>query len=88
MEDLGLSMRTLVTGHNGYIGCVLVPLLQEAGHEVVGLDNYLFETCTFGADVVDPPALRKDVRDVRSTTSRASTPSFTSPPSRTTRSAT
>ncbi len=57
-------MRTLVTGHNGYIGCVLVPLLQEAGHEVVGLDNYLYETCTFGADVVDPPALRKDVRDV------------------------
>jgi nucleoside-diphosphate-sugar epimerase len=57
-------MRTLVTGHNGYIGCVLVPLLQEAGHEVVGLDNYLYETCTFGPGVVDPPALRKDVRDV------------------------
>jgi nucleoside-diphosphate-sugar epimerase len=57
-------MRTLVTGHNGYIGCVLVPLLQEAGHEVVGLDNYLYEACTFGDDVADPPALRKDVRDV------------------------
>jgi nucleoside-diphosphate-sugar epimerase len=56
-------MRVLVTGHNGYIGCSLVPLLQEAGHEVVGLDNYLYETCTFGDDVVDPPALRKDVRD-------------------------
>lgn len=57
-------MRTLVTGHNGYIGCVLVPLLQEAGHEVVGLDNYLYEACTFGDDVADPPAVRKDVRDV------------------------
>jgi nucleoside-diphosphate-sugar epimerase len=57
-------MRVLVTGHNGYIGCSLVPLLQEAGHEVVGLDNYLYETCTFGEDVADPPAMRKDVRDV------------------------
>jgi len=57
-------MRVLVTGHNGYIGCVLVPLLQESGHEVVGLDNYLYETCTFGDDVVDPPAFRKDVRDI------------------------
>jgi nucleoside-diphosphate-sugar epimerase len=57
-------MKTLVTGHNGYIGCVLVPLLQAAGHDVVGLDNYLYEECTFGIDVADPPALRKDVRDV------------------------
>jgi nucleoside-diphosphate-sugar epimerase len=57
-------MRVLVTGHNGYIGCILVPLLQRAGHDVVGLDNYLYETCTYGDDVVDPPALRKDVRDV------------------------
>jgi nucleoside-diphosphate-sugar epimerase len=56
-------MRVLVTGHNGYIGCSLVPLLQEAGHDVVGLDNYLYETCTFGDDVADPPAFRKDVRD-------------------------
>jgi nucleoside-diphosphate-sugar epimerase len=57
-------MRVLVTGHNGYIGCSLVPLLHAAGHEVVGLDNYLYETCTFGDDVADPPAIRKDVRDV------------------------
>ena len=57
-------MRVLVTGHNGYIGCSLVPLLHAAGHDVVGLDNYLYETCTFGDDVIDPPAIRKDVRDV------------------------
>lgn len=57
-------MRVLVTGHNGYIGCALVPLLLQAGHEVVGLDNFLYETCTFGEDVEDVPALRKDVRDV------------------------
>jgi nucleoside-diphosphate-sugar epimerase len=57
-------MRVLVTGHNGYIGTALVPMLQAAGHDVVGLDNYLYEDCTFGADVTDVPALRKDVRDV------------------------
>lgn len=57
-------MRVLVTGHNGYIGTVLVPMLQEAGHEVFGLDNYLYEDCTFGDDVADIPAFRMDVRDV------------------------
>lgn len=57
-------MRVLVTGHDGYIGTVLVPMLLDAGHDVVGLDNFLFEECTFGADVVQPPALRMDVRDV------------------------
>ena len=58
-------MRVLVTGHNGYIGTILCPLLLEAGHEVVGLDNYLYETCTFGEDVPDITALRMDIRDVR-----------------------
>lgn len=57
-------MRVLVTGHNGYIGTVLVPMLQEAGHEVFGLDNYLYEDCTFGDDVADVPSFRMDVRDV------------------------
>jgi nucleoside-diphosphate-sugar epimerase/SAM-dependent methyltransferase len=54
----------LVTGHNGYIGSRLVPLLQAAGHEVCGLDSYLFEACTFGAPVADVPSLRLDLRDV------------------------
>jgi nucleoside-diphosphate-sugar epimerase len=57
-------MRVLVTGHRGYIGCVMVPILQTAGHDVVGLDSDLFEQCTFGAGVPDVPTLRKDLRDV------------------------
>ncbi len=57
-------MRVLVTGHNGYIGCALVPILQKAGHDVVGLDSFLFEYCTLGPDVPSVPALRKDLRDV------------------------
>jgi len=57
-------MRVLVTGHDGYIGTVLVPLFQAAGHEVVGLDSFLFCECVFGDDVAPVPAIRKDLRDV------------------------
>ena len=57
-------MKVLVTGHNGYIGSVLTPFLQQAGHEVVGLDTYLFEGCHHGPAPADPPALRMDLRDV------------------------
>ncbi len=58
-------MRILVTGHNGYIGSVLVPMLRAAGHDVVGLDNYLFGDCTFGEEIPDVPSLRLDLRDVQ-----------------------
>jgi nucleoside-diphosphate-sugar epimerase len=57
-------MKVLVTGHNGYIGSVMVNVLAEAGHDVHGLDSYLFETCTFGDETEDVPARRLDVRDV------------------------
>jgi len=57
-------MKVLVTGHNGYIGSVLTPFLQQAGHEVVGLDTYLFEGCHHGPAPTDSPALRMDLRDV------------------------
>jgi nucleoside-diphosphate-sugar epimerase len=58
-------VRVLVTGHHGYIGCVLVPLLTGAGHDVVGLDTYLYEGCDFGEELAPAvPAIRKDVRDV------------------------
>ena len=59
-------MRVLVTGHNGYIGSVLAPALQRAGHEVVGLDSDLFATCTFGADPPEVDSRQMDVRDVQS----------------------
>ena len=57
-------MRVLVTGHNGYVGSVMTSVLREVGHEVVGLDTYLFEGCTMGPEVADVPALRMDLRDV------------------------
>ncbi len=57
-------MRVLVTGHDGYIGTVLVPMLQERGHHVVGMDSMLFEECVFGAKRSTPDVeYRLDVRD-------------------------
>jgi nucleoside-diphosphate-sugar epimerase len=59
-------LRVLVTGHNGYIGSVLTPVLERAGHDVVGLDSDLFAACTFGAEAPEVRSLRADVRDVES----------------------
>ena len=57
-------MRVLVTGHDGYIGTVLVPMLQSRGHVVVGMDNMLFSECVFGTRSSTPDAeYRLDVRD-------------------------
>jgi nucleoside-diphosphate-sugar epimerase len=58
-------MRILVTGHKGYIGTVMVPMLLGAGHEVVGLDSDLFRECTFGPGIHDIDELRLDLRDVQ-----------------------
>jgi len=59
-------MHVLVTGHLGYIGTVLTPMLVKSGHEVVGLDCDLYERCTFaqGGEILRVPTIRKDVRDV------------------------
>jgi len=57
-------MKVLVTGSRGYIGCILVPMLQKEGHDVIGLDTDLYERCTFTGEVPDIPTILKDVRDV------------------------
>ena len=58
-------MRVLVTGHLGYIGTAMVPMLLRAGHEVVGLDSDLYANCTFaaGGTIAEVPHIQKDVRD-------------------------
>ena len=57
-------MRVLVTGHQGYIGTVMVPTLQAAGHEITGLDCGFFADCVLGPAPQDPPTIRADLRDV------------------------
>jgi nucleoside-diphosphate-sugar epimerase len=55
-------MNVLLTGHTGYIGSVMAPMLRDAGHTVAGTDAGFFAHCTIG----DPPpdgATHADIRD-------------------------
>jgi len=58
-------MRVLVTGHRGYIGVELVPMLRKAGFDVVGLDTGYFDDSDFRAPPDEVPALDLDLRDVQ-----------------------
>ncbi|MEX2981304.1 NAD-dependent epimerase/dehydratase family protein [Streptomyces sp. C36] len=58
-------MRVLLTGHQGYLGTVMAPILTAAGHEVTGLDSGLFASCVLGApETEDVPGLALDLREV------------------------
>ncbi|MEE8523941.1 MAG: SDR family oxidoreductase, partial [Thermoanaerobaculia bacterium] len=59
-------MKILLTGHDGYIGSVMVPMLRAAGHDLVGFDTDFFEPCSLkGQPVPEPIAtLKKDLRGV------------------------
>lgn len=57
-------MRVLVTGHDGYIGSVLVPIFQDAGHEVVGVDAFYYEDQPLGPMRQADDVLRKDIREI------------------------
>ncbi len=35
-------MKVLVTGAAGYLGSVAVPILLQAGHEIIALDNFMY----------------------------------------------
>lgn len=57
-------MRVLVTGHKGYIGTVMVPMLQQHGHSVLGIDSDLYRNSTYGTPPSPVEELIKDVRDI------------------------
>jgi nucleoside-diphosphate-sugar epimerase len=57
-------MKVLVTGHHGYIGSVLTPLVAAAGHDVTGLDTFLYRGCDLGPPAAWAPTVERDVRDV------------------------
>jgi len=57
-------MKVLVTGHRGFIGTVMVPMLLKEGFDVTGLDSDLYRYCTFGDAPLQIPSIQKDVRKV------------------------
>lgn len=61
-------MKLLVTGVEGYIGCLLAPLLQQRGHEVVGLDTGYYRDGWLFSDraLVSgfPRFINRDIRNI------------------------
>ena len=57
-------MRILITGHDGYIGSVMVPVLRAAGHEVVGMDAYFFSNYRYQTRSTGILEGQQDIRDI------------------------
>ncbi len=59
-------MRVLLTGHLGYIGTIMTPMLLRAGHDVTGIDSDLYRRSSFapGGDIAQVETILKDIRDV------------------------
>jgi nucleoside-diphosphate-sugar epimerase len=55
-------MKILVTGHLGYIGTILTPMLLSRGHDVTGLDSDLFARCTFSGTITEVANIGLDIR--------------------------
>jgi nucleoside-diphosphate-sugar epimerase len=59
-------MKLLVTGVEGYIGCLLAPFLQARGHELVGLDTGYYRDGWLFSDRSLVPGFPRTVnRDIR-----------------------
>lgn len=59
-------MKLLVTGVEGYIGCLLAPRLQARGHDIVGLDTgYYRDGWLFSDRALVPSFPRTINRDIR-----------------------
>lgn len=56
-------MRILVAGDRGYLGAVIGPFLQRAGHHVVGLDAGWYDGCDFGPIGASYEQRTGDIRD-------------------------
>ena len=59
-------MNILLTGHNGYIGSILLIKLLEKGYNVSGFDNDYFSDCKFFDPKQKINYLHKDIRNVNS----------------------
>ncbi|MFT3975880.1 MAG: SDR family oxidoreductase [Sphingomonas bacterium] len=62
-----MSKIILVTGAAGYIGCILIPKLLDAGHKVIALDTYSRGDTTLAHVASNPnfEPVRGDARDAQ-----------------------
>jgi nucleoside-diphosphate-sugar epimerase len=65
VEGVGLIMKVLVTGTEGYLGSVLAPELLRDGHDLVAVDTGFYKAGWLynGVDAT-PKTLAKDIREV------------------------
>ncbi|MGG6293847.1 NAD-dependent epimerase/dehydratase family protein [Leptolyngbya sp. AN02str] len=58
-------MKILVTGTEGYLGCLLAPLLMERGHEVIGVDTGFYKVgWLYNGTDLTAKTLNKDIRHI------------------------
>jgi nucleoside-diphosphate-sugar epimerase len=57
------DLKVLVTGHKGFIGSVMVPVLLDAGIDVVGMDTDYYRECIFSGGVAEVRSIHCDIRD-------------------------
>ncbi|NAZ80775.1 NAD-dependent epimerase/dehydratase family protein [Kineococcus sp. R8] len=58
-------MKIVVTGTEGYLGCLLAPTLLDAGHEVTGIDTgYYKNGWLYNGVSASVQTLAKDIREV------------------------
>ena len=58
-------MKILVTGTEGYLGCLLAPLLIEKGHEVIGVDTGYYKVgWLYNGTEATAKTLTKDIRHI------------------------
>src|SRR3954469_17201669 len=43
-------VHVLVTGHEGYLGAIVSRTLQQAGHQITGLDTGYYRGCDLGPE--------------------------------------
>jgi nucleoside-diphosphate-sugar epimerase len=62
-------MKLLVTGVEGYIGCLLAPFLQARGHEIIGFDTGYYRDGWLFSDrrLVPgfPQTINRDIREIQ-----------------------
>ena len=58
-------MKILVTGTEGYLGCLLAPLLIERGHQVIGVDTGYYKVgWLYNGTETSAKTLNKDIRHI------------------------